>query len=602
MPKAHRILPIVLAALAAATHAAQPPRSSPTALVVGQVIDGTSGRAISGALVAIGGQGAGGVPRVLTGSDGRFLFRGLRAGTYTLSASRMGYVDGLHGQLRPGGPSLPLVLADGERNGDVVIRVWRRAAISGTLVDEAGERQVGVMVRAFRRTVIAGARRFVPAGSATTDDRGVYRVGGLIPGDYTVGTVSRYASLPSGSFRESGWMSTSGPIGTEVANATVSGAMVVSGDAVLTLSRGTPLPPAKGSLLGIYPPAYHPFSPAGEGASVITIRAGEEHEGADLQIAPVLGVRVSGFVSGPDGPLGGMALRLVAGGGPDRSLEGDWLSATSDRNGFFTFPVVPAGQYSLRTNRGTPQVTRFQTQSAPLLWADEPVSVGKEDIRNLGIVCRAGLRISGRIEFDGSKTRPPSFNAVNIAIEPVEPSTAVPSAVVGGTAVNVAGEFTSAGLPAGHYYVRVPNSPGGWMFLSATLDGRDVTDVPLALSSDTAGVVVRFTDRWSGLQGAVQNASGRDPAALVIVFPSDLEAWGSTGATPRRMRAVRTSRNGEFNVNLPPGDYHVAAVPDEQAADWQDPEVLHAISRLATRVTVTPGDRRVVDLRTRPLR
>ena len=40
-----------------------------------------------------------------------------------------------------------------------------------------------------------GDRRLVPAGQAQTDDRGVYRVWGLNPGDYYVSAVARNEGL-----------------------------------------------------------------------------------------------------------------------------------------------------------------------------------------------------------------------------------------------------------------------------------------------------------------------------------------------------------------------------------------------------------------------
>jgi hypothetical protein len=165
------------------------------------------------------------------------------------------------------------------------------------------------------------------------------------------------------------------------------------------------------------------------------------------------------------------------------------------------------------------------------------------------------------------------------------------------------GEFTSPGsLVAGRYYVRVPNSPRGWMFLGATVEGRDVTDVPLHLTSNVHNVVLSFTDRWSGIQGAVQASAGRDGSALVIAFPTDREFWGSGGALARRVRSVRTERSGEYSFTLPPGEYYVVAVPDETAADWEDPDFMEAASRAATRVRIGIGERKTQDLRTRTVR
>src|SRR4051812_21890718 len=84
--------------------AAPPPAApSPTGLIVGRVLDGTSGRPVSGAIVSLGGA-AGGPgaqsrqPRAMTNANGYFVFRKVGKGSYSLTATRPGYVDGAYGR------------------------------------------------------------------------------------------------------------------------------------------------------------------------------------------------------------------------------------------------------------------------------------------------------------------------------------------------------------------------------------------------------------------------------------------------------------------------------------------------------------------------
>ena len=49
----------------------------------------------------------------------------------------------------------------------------------------------GVMVRVMRYQYQQGERRLTPAGNAQTDDKGQYRVWGLMPGDYYVNAIMR---------------------------------------------------------------------------------------------------------------------------------------------------------------------------------------------------------------------------------------------------------------------------------------------------------------------------------------------------------------------------------------------------------------------------
>jgi hypothetical protein len=133
----------------------------------------------------------------------------------------------------------------------------------------------------------------------------------------------------------------------------------------------------------------------------------------------------------------------------------------------------------------------------------------------------------------------------------------------------------------------------------------DVTDAPLDLQSgDAEGVILTFTDRPTALRGVVTSRRGPpDPDAIVLVFPADPLAWTNTGLNGRRVRGARTSTTGQYFVpSIPPGEYYVAAIADEEAVDWQDAEFLQALTRIATRVRITDGQQRTHDLRTREIR
>jgi protocatechuate 3,4-dioxygenase beta subunit len=587
--------------LVTAGQVGMPPRQgdSATGLIVGQVVDADSGRPISGAIVTMSGPVARTGephPRILTGSDGRFVYRGLRRGSYNISASKPGFVPGAVGRTRPAGPSAPLQLADGERNGEATIRLWKQASIAGTVIDEAGERLIAVHIQAYRRAVVMGKRRYVPAGSALTDDRGVYRISGLTPGDYIVGAVARQTTIPL-SMNDIRFANPASITTLPVIPPT--GPVMPVRDVGLVLGSGSPTPPpAENGRIAVYPPTFHPNAATGDAASVITLRAGAEHVSADLQLRPVPSVAVSGYVAGPEGAVTGTRLRLVAANTIDIALENDSMSTLTDRAGRFTFPAVPSGHYNLRMARQAGPGQWGEPNTA--IWTDLPVSVGNEDIENLVVEAQPGVRIGGRIEFEGGSSTP--FSSVSVIVESADPLSAVMSALVVRTKANNAGEFESPALAGGRYYVRVQDSPSGWMFKSATANGRDVADTPLNVVTDTLNVVVTFTDRWSGLRGVVQSRQGPDANAAVLIFPTDTETWGSAGISPRRVRSIRTSRSGEYSANLPAGEYYVIAVPDAQSADWQDPEFIDAAGRAAARVTIVEGERRSLDLKTQGIR
>jgi protocatechuate 3,4-dioxygenase beta subunit len=611
---------VLITALAwIASAGAQPAQPSATGLIVGQVVDAATGKPVGGALVAMEGEfrlrtTAGvrvrGLPRVLTGADGRFFFRDVPRGSFSLVATKGGYAEGRFGRRRPGGEGTRLVLADGERVGDAIVRMWKLAAITGMVADEAGEALVGVQVHAFRRTVTRGRQRFVNAGVAFTDDRGIYRLGGLVPGEYVVGTAARLVSVPLSIVQEAragSWslMSAVSDIG---ATPNVPGgplAMQV-GDVVYGLGRGAPIPVAgAGDRLFVYPATFHPAVPTLAQSVAVTLDSGDERTGIDVLLNPVPTARVSGMLVAAEGPAAGMVVRLLPTHDDEQAAAQAAPATMTDRSGRFTFPTVPAGEYSLRAATNVP--ARYQQgQPADLVqWAEMPLTVGPADIDGLAIALQDGLRISGRLEFDGTTPKPTGNRLqASIVVEAAggPPAVRIPSPAA---RVDASGQFTSVGLSAGRYVVRVDGSPVGWMFKSATYNGQDVSETPFELrGGDATGVVLAFTDRWTGLRGVVRSARGdADADAAVLLFTTDRSVWTDAGPSPRRMKSARTGRAGEYSFrSIPPGDYYVVALPDERTADWRDAKFLDTLVGLATHLTIGDGEHKTLDLRTRDVR
>ena len=157
-----------------------------------------------------------------------------------------------------------------------------------------------------------------------------------------------------------------------------------------------------------------------------------------------------------------------------------------------------------------------------------------------------------------------------------------------------------AGFSAGKYRVRVQNSPPGWMFKAAMLNGVDVSETPFEFTRDVSDLVLTFTDRWSGMGGVVQGTGAA--GAVVLAFTTNAQTWNwdDQGPASRRFRSTRANARGEFGLSsVPPGDYYVIAVPEEQAADWRDPKVLEALARQATQVSIAEGEHKTIDPRLR---
>ena len=657
----------VAATSVAAASQTQGTTPAKTAFILGRAVDGTTGRPLGSVTVVLGGPpltpGAvrSGVPpempgsgaqRVLTNAEGYFLFHGLPEGVYTLNASKTGYLTGAAGRRSPVGGSPPIRLAAGERKGDVTVKLWKYAAIAGTVVDERGEPLIGVQVRVLRRTLVAGQYRLQQTGNMpSTDDRGVYRIASLEPGDYVAGVVSTRAVVPISTFDQIQKARASGD--SEVTRqfdlmmfTGLSGGVRVGSFVLQSGSRGdlgggtsdtpTILPVSERGPLFVYPTTYFPGTATPASAAVLTLGSGEERGSIDFQLKPVPSVSVSGSVAGSAGPSANTSLYLLAAGTDYLAREAGFETATtiSDATGAFTFLGVTPGQYLIRVLRpparppvspsagfttviqagnttissGGGPTPRPPIPDEPTWWAAQSISVAESDVSGVSVTLRSGARISGRVEFDGTAARPDSgrLQTTFITIEPGD-GRAIGSSLafnIRQAQLDAEGRMTSYQQPAGTYVIR-PNAPGpGWTLASVMLNGTDVSVTPFELGSDDVSVVIKYTDRPSELSGTVRDDRARnDSPAVVLVFPADPRAWMGYGSSSRRFQTSRVTDTGSFRVvGLPDGDYLAAAVPEERLAEWRDPAFLKKLVPASARAMIAEGQKPLVNLKVSDVR
>jgi len=642
------MLTVALAVAFTLAGAGQAPPTPQPSLVLGRVVDATTHRPIAGAIVTLFGSAAAPVgrgssspPHVMTNPDGQFVARGLRQGTLFVTVTKGGYLDATNAQLRPNGSAQPIRVGEGQRITNVEVRMWRHAVLTGTVIDEAGEPVVGARVQCFTREFVGGRARYVPGVSAGTDDRGIYRLAGLAPGEYKVAVQATQVSIPGGVIdslfrgspetRRLGLSRDMADLGAAIAPAGTAFA-VRSGSQTISLTPGTAtaVPVGDGSLR-VYPTTFFPAAPAASRATPVVVRAGEERTGVDIQLQPSRAVKVSGSIFAPGALASYVPMRLIAEGNEELLPEPDAATTISDVDGSFTFAAVPQGQYSLRIVRVPRQpagpddanaTTVVRTASAVVkasatpdperpapppipegatLFADVPFTVGDSELTDLTLALRVGARVSGRVEFDGSGDRPDPVSIANmrVTLEPADGSK-LPDELGPVTGrVDPQGRFTTYGVPPGRYFVRVAGL-SEWFFKSALVDGRDVADTPIPLGSDDVeGVVVTFTDRPALVAGTVQSRNVADPDAVVLAFPVDSSMWTNQGSVPRRLRSTRATADGSYSLPvLPPGDYYVIAVKESFGDEWRDPSWLDVFSRSAIQVHLDDGDRKTQDLQT----
>jgi hypothetical protein len=633
------------------------PQAPATGIILGQAVDGVSGQPISGATVSIGGapsvadgqlapggdpalleaiSRANGATRVLTSPLGQFVFHDLQRGSYRLTAAAPGYVPGSFGQHRVNDASRPITLDDGERVGDATIKLWKYATVSGRVVDDAGEPVVLVAVRVLRTQVVGARRSMTAAGQVQTDDRGMYRISTLVPGSYVVAVPQTISTIPlavadayATAIRSGG--SESNVLSMEL-NASgapfpgLSGLRV--GDQQMQALNGRPgITVSSDSRLLAYQTQFYPSAANSTDATVLTLAPGQEQSGIDLQTRLVPTVRISGTVSGPDGPSRTTGVRLLPITAQSLEIDNGFETAVTatDYNGAFVFPAVPSGQYVVRVQRiprpvfdpGTRvmvsngsgfTVSSFSSDAAPApppaepaLFGEAPITIAERDVSDVNVVLRPGARVSGRYVFEGTGTPPDAAQ-----LQRLQPALqGVDSRILAVTSgrVNADGTFTTQGYPPGRYFVNAAAPAlGRWTLESATLGARNLDDAPLELQdADISGVVLTFTtqptDVRGNVRGAMSGGQSSDVDATIVVIPANYTSWMDHGMTPRRMRTASAGKTGAFSIGtLPPGEYLAAAIPSGSLGELRDPKFVEAIARIGTHFTLSRGDQKVLDL------
>jgi protocatechuate 3,4-dioxygenase beta subunit len=638
-----------------------PPKS--TAFILGQVVDGTTGQPIAEAMVTLrrsGGGARGAAParggdagsiaaamameqamagrggpqeqRLMTGGDGRFVFHSLPPGNFSLSVAMNGYSSTLASSaanfnplVAMAGLNLPssgansptmITLTEGQRVSDARLRLWKNAAIVGTVRDDAGEPAIGLTVQAMSRIVLAGRARYLPVGSGRTDDRGAYRISSMQPGDYIVVIPQAPAAVPAAMMESMmkgvlGGGDMSGVMGMVdlVSSGVNIGAAMQSGVRlgnymVVSASGAPPILSADGKLF-VYQTAFYPGVAVPVQAEVITLKSGDERGDVNFQLRLTPTARVSGVATGPTGPMGNLGMRLVVpADGVTSDSEFDVATVVTGADGSFTFFGVPPGQFLLRAQkeaRAGGDMASMMTMMgmgrgaappagpAKSVFGQAMISVGATDLEGIVFQLAEGVALAGRVEFTSPTGRAqPAATNMQVTLLPADGRN---PGGFGNTRPRVTTTFTfeTPNYGPGKYFLQIQGAPPQWQVKSAAVGGRDVLDVPIDLrDTDVTGVLITMTDEQFTLSGTVTvTGAQKVDDAVVYVFPADHRAWIENGMNPRRSRSTRAAANGSYTFTLlPAGDYLAVAVDRADEGNLQDPAFIEALSRLGTRVSV----------------
>ena len=275
--------------------AQQPRGSAPpvgTATLSGTIVtDEQTPRGVRNVRVELSGEGQP-IQRVFTDASGKFVFDRLPAGRYTLVVTKPGYVRTAYGAKRADRPGTPITIGEGQRIDGIALTIIRGSVIAGTVRDELGQPAPGVAVRVMQYRMMNGERALAPAATLsgpfgeTTDDRGMYRVFGLAPGEYVVTATPR--TLGTGDIRQ-------------MTPAEIQSVQrLLQQQAASAQAVGQPAV-APQSIMVAYAPVFYPGTTSASSAATITVGPGEERSDVDLSLQLVRTARIEGVVVTPNG-------------------------------------------------------------------------------------------------------------------------------------------------------------------------------------------------------------------------------------------------------------------------------------------------------------
>jgi protocatechuate 3,4-dioxygenase beta subunit len=478
-----------------------------------------------------------------TDSSGAFSFSSVPPGDYYLYATRDGYEFARYGAASRDRPPEVLTLAPGEARLKIVFRMRRLASVSGTVLDPDGDPLSGVNVNVLAATYMRRKLHYAPVSGAMTDDRGQYRVAGLLPGKYYV------AATPQG------WQSGTGQ------------AEAVRGQAAETPKFGA---------------QFYANADRISAATPIELQPGKNLADIDFQLALWHTASIKAKVIVPS-EIASDAQVQVTVWSQDAARETNFSWGGGAAAPDYTFEVkdlIPGSYAAVAV--ATSHDRRYR--------GVERVEVG-QDPEEVTIQLEPGIELSGRVRLEGGKSAPPHFRVSLVPGDGLPFNMPQPEAEV-----KADGTFRIEGVLPGVWDIGVEPIPKDGFVKSMRLGDQDVltedmligpaTSEPLNIVLSTRGAIVDGTVTEDG-------EDGKPAKAFVLLAPD-----GKFENVWTLYRMAPADQSGHFEMKgIMPGSYKLYALDRIDTDPSQNPEFLKPFLDLGEPVILNEGGHETKRLR-----
>jgi protocatechuate 3,4-dioxygenase beta subunit len=494
-----------------------------------------------------------------TDENGRYSFKDLDAGRYSISAQRTGYVVGFYGtrstnagqrrgSMRGG---TPLNLASGQELKSIDIKLYKQGIIAGRVIDEDGEPLQNANVQVMRRTYQRGRETWMPMNGGQVNDLGEYRIANLPPGKYIL------------SLNPHRWGPMQGPPASPPA--------------------GTPEKPFdEGYVSTYYPEARDPAQ-----ATPIEIDSGQEVTGIDFRARKGRTYRVRGTVLEPNGtPAKNVFINAFPGeGGMMFGPRGGTNVRGND--GKFELTGLAPGSYTLMANRmgggGEGRMQHLQS-----------LTVGEEHVNNFVVQLSEPVAIKGVVTIELKDKPAPDLGNMRVVLE--NDSAMMPLVFGSGNAVVKERSFELTNVSPGKFRVSAMGLPDGYYIRSVRAGNQELPNRSLDLRSGAAGPMeIVLSDKAGTISGTVNDAEGKPTSGIsVVLMPSDPAQRVGFDA----YKTTNSDQSGAFTwKNLPPGEYVAYAFADTEDGAYQDPAWLKNYENAGTKVNLKESGAETITLK-----
>jgi Carboxypeptidase regulatory-like domain len=415
------------------------------------------------------------------------------------------------------------------------------ATIAGSLLDHAGRPAIRVGVAAMQIRYSEGRPSLVEVGTATTNERGEYRLFWLPPGEYVVAfnpSLSAVASPPiiSAGNRQSAQTCT-----------------------------------------------FYPGTPDITKATTLNLAPSAEIRGIDFAVQTTDVVTISGAINNPDVSLArrpesttpvSPAFSLVPRASPLTSIVmsgfANALPLQARQQGLFEFRGIPPGSYDLYAS--VPAINAGNPGLAGRLSID----ISSHDVKDISIPVRPLYELRGRIVEEGESLP----EKTTIRIVPIDGRRAIPSEVT----ADSSGEFSFKNLQSGSYRLDFTLPPNA--FLADVRQGQQSRygDNSFQLSDESAEPVqLLLRAKAPSVEGTVVAPAGKALADTSVVLVPEKSLRGNFIL----YKTARAEESGQFTVtNVSPGAYKIFAWEGVLSTAWLNEDFLAKYEERGSVITV----------------